>query len=100
MLDVFMFLCISVSNAIYIARHCIVTDCIHILCIVIIYWMNVGACWMFLYFVLSVNEAIYTSRQCIVIERIHIFSFYCSWDDFFACMLDLCNDRVTCTLCC
>jgi hypothetical protein len=80
----FTFLFISVSDIIYIAPHCIVFDCIHILCIVIIYCMNVDTRWIFLYFVLSMNEAIYISSHCIVIACIHIFAFYGTLDEFFA----------------
>jgi hypothetical protein len=72
MLDVFVFLFLSVSNAIYTTWHCIVINCVYVLCIAIVYWMNVDACWMFLNFVSSMSDAMCIGLHCIVVDCIHI----------------------------
>jgi hypothetical protein len=83
MLDVFVFLILSVSDTIYTAGNCIVINCVYVLCIAIIYWMKVDACWMFLYFVSNVSV-----MHCALVYTVSIFyAFYCTLDELIAWML-------------
>jgi hypothetical protein len=97
MLDVFVFLYLSVSDAIYTAQHCIVINCVYVLCIATVYWMNVEACCMFLNFVSRVCNAMCIGLHCIVVDCIHILCIYFTLDELLAWML-ICV-MITCTLC-